>query len=187
MVKTLSYMREPHIQLTRILTSNLTRSYYTWTLFRLSSAPHIAFFYLEILFNIWFTLELLIRFLVSPEKFKFIKDLVNIIDFLATLSYYFDILFLWTNVCSSYADICEITTVIRVFRLFKLTNHLKGFKILLITFKASLNELSLLIFFLLIIVIIFATIVFYAEKINPSPDNQLENVFISVWWAIVSA
>lgn len=51
-----------------------------------------------------------------------------------------------------------------VSRLFKLTRHSPGLKILVHTFKASAKELTLLVFFLVLGIVIFASLVYYAEK-----------------------
>ena len=53
-------------------------------------------------------------------------------------------------------------------RLFKLTRHSSGLKILLQTFKASAKELLLLVFFLVLGIVIFASLVYYAERIQVS-------------------
>ena len=52
------------------------------------------------------------------------------------------------------------------YRLFKLTRHSSGLKILLQTFKASAKELLLLVFFLVLGIVIFASLVYYAERIQ---------------------
>ena len=54
--------------------------------------PHEAFFYIELVCNIWFTLEISIRFIVSPDKCEFFQSPVNVIDLVATLSFYTDML-----------------------------------------------------------------------------------------------
>ena len=56
------------------------------------------------------------------------------------------------------------------YRLFKLTRHSSGLKILLQTFKASAKELLLLVFFLVLGIVIFASLVYYAERIQV--DNK---------------
>ena len=63
-----------------------------WLLDKRRTDPHDAFFYVECVCNAWFTFEILIRFVVSPSKLAFIRAPVNIIDFVATLSFYLDFL-----------------------------------------------------------------------------------------------
>ena len=58
------------------------------------------------------------------------------------------------------------TSLIILHRLFKLTRHSSGLKILLQTFKASAKELLLLVFFLVLGIVIFASLVYYAERIQ---------------------
>ena len=65
------------------------------------------------------------------------------------------------------ADVLEFFSIIRILRLFKLTRHSPGLKILLQTFRASSKELMLLVFFLVLGIIIFASLVYYAERIRP--------------------
>ena len=42
--------------------------------------------------NVWFTLEFTVRLVVCPNKCVFARSPVNIIDLVATLSFYTDIL-----------------------------------------------------------------------------------------------
>jgi len=64
----------------------------TWLLDKRRTIPHDAFFYVECVCNGWFTFELVIRMLVSPNKLSFFRAPVNIIDLVATLSFYLDFL-----------------------------------------------------------------------------------------------
>jgi hypothetical protein len=64
------------------------------------------------------------------------------------------------------ADVFEFFSIIRILRLFKLTRHSSGLKILLQTFRASAKELMLLVFFLVLGIVIFASLVYYAERIQ---------------------
>lgn len=144
-------------------------------------------FELYTVFLAWFTFELIIRFIVSPQRFAFIKSPVNIIDFLATLSFYMDILFnkflppSFTN-----TDLFEFFSITRIFRLFKLTRHYGGLKILIHTFTASMHELILLIFFLVLFIIIFASLIYYAERLQKNPENDFTSIPIGLWWSIVT-
>lgn len=63
-----------------------------WTLDKSQTFPHDAFFYVELVCNIWFTFEIMIRFVVTPTIPTFLKSPLNWIDFVATLSFYSDML-----------------------------------------------------------------------------------------------
>ena len=84
------------------------------------------------------------------------------------------------------ADVLEFFSIIRILRLFKLTRHSPGLKILLQTFRASSKELMLLVFFLVLGIIIFASLVYYAERIQPNPHNDFNSIPLGLWWALVT-
>lgn len=63
-------------------------------------------------------------------------------------------------------EILEFFSIIRILRLFKLTRHSPGLKILIHTFKASAKELTLLVFFLVLGIVVFASLVYYAERLQ---------------------
>ncbi|CAK1555513.1 unnamed protein product [Leptosia nina] len=150
--------------------------------------PHVAFFYIELICNVWFTIELLVRSVVAPNIIEFIKSPVNIIDFIATLSFYMDVVVELAVVRRAIdkSDILEFISIIKILRLFKLTRHSPGLKILVHTFKASAKELTLLVFFLVLGIVIFASLVYYAEKSQDNPENQFKSIPLGLWWAIVT-
>lgn len=145
-----------------------------WTLDKYQTFPHDAFFYVELVCNIWFTFEIFIRFLVSPSVPVFLKSPLNWIDFVATLSFYSDMLLQHFFKDMENADILEFFSIIRILRLFKLTRHSPGLKILIHTFKASSKELTLLVFFLILGMVIFASLVYYAERLHANPKNDFK-------------
>lgn len=145
--------------------------------------PHEAFFYVELVCNVWFFIEVLIRLIVSarllaklhflptrfniltqvsPNIWQFIKSPVNIIDFTATLSFYTDVM----QRMGEYTGLLEAFSIVRIMRLFKLTRHSPGLRILIHTFKASAKELTLLVFFLVLGIVFFASLAYYAEKLQ---------------------
>ena len=84
------------------------------------------------------------------------------------------------------ADILEFFSIIRILRLFKLTRHSPGLKILIHTFKASSKELNLLLFFLILGMVIFSSLVYYAERLHTNPDNDFKSIPEGLWWAVVT-
>ncbi|KAK3920595.1 Potassium voltage-gated channel protein Shaw [Frankliniella fusca] len=168
-------------------TSNRSTVQYAWTLDKERTDPHEAFFYVELACNAWFTFELAVRSVVSPNLVEFIKSPVNVIDFVATLSFYTDVL-LRSSVAHRVdkADILEFFSIIRILRLFKLTRHSPGLKILVHTFQASAKELTLLVFFLVLGIVVFASLVYYAERLQANPHNDFKSIPEGLWWAIVT-
>ena len=98
---------------------------------------------------------------------------VNIIDYVATLSFYIDLVLQQMASHLEKADVLEFFSIIRILRLFKLTRHSSGLKILIQTFNASAKELMLLVFFLVLGIVIFASLVYYAERIQVRRDYLL--------------
>ncbi|XP_063917068.1 potassium voltage-gated channel protein Shaw isoform X1 [Zophobas morio] len=147
---------------------------------------HVAFFYIECICNAWFTFEILVRFIASPNKCEFINSSVNIIDYIATASFYIDLILRRYAAHLENADIMEFFSIIRIMRLFKLTRHSSGLKILIQTFRASAKELTLLVFFLVLGIVIFASLVYYAERIQTNPDNDFKSIPLGLWWALVT-
>jgi hypothetical protein len=126
------------------------------------------FFIVETLCIIWFTFELLVRFLACPSKYVFAKDIMNMIDLVAIIPYFITLATIvaekeeviapkapvapnkeGNNQAMSLA-ILRVIRLVRVFRIFKLSRHSKGLQILGRTLKASMRELGLLMFFLFI-------------------------------------
>ena len=101
-------------------------------------------------------------FKVSPNLWQFVKSPVNIIDFVATLSFYTDVM----QRMGEYTGLWEAFSIVRIMRLFKLTRHSPGLRILIHTFKASAKELTLLVFFLVLGIVFFASLAYYAEKLQ---------------------
>ncbi|XP_050734209.1 potassium voltage-gated channel protein Shaw-like isoform X2 [Eriocheir sinensis] len=164
----------------------------SWYLNKDRTDPHAAFFYVEAACNAWFTFEILMRFSVTPMKLEFVRNTINIIDFVATLSFYMDIILNYTQFAGSEdnagkaAEVIEFFSIIRILRLFKLTRHSGGLKILIHTFKASAKELTLLVFFLVLGIVIFASLVYYAERLQANPHNDFKSIPEGLWWAIVT-
>lgn len=181
-LKTHPDMRVPVIINKTVYNGNTT----TWALDKMQTNAHDAFFYIECVCNAWFTLEFVIRIVASPNRCEFIKSSVNLIDMIATLSFYIDLALQKFASHLENADILEFFSIIRIMRLFKLTRHSSGLKILIQTFRASAKELTLLVFFLVLGIVIFASLVYYAERIQSNPKNDFKSIPLGLWWALVT-
>ncbi|XP_034947087.1 potassium voltage-gated channel protein Shaw [Chelonus insularis] len=181
-LKTHPDMRVPVITNRTVRSGNVTK----FVLDKTDTNAHVAFFYIECICNAWFTFEFLIRMTASPNLCAFIKSSVNLIDMIATMSFYIDLVLQKFASHLENADILEFFSIIRIMRLFKLTRHSSGLKILIQTFRASAKELTLLVFFLVLGIVIFASLVYYAERIQDNPKNDFKSIPLGLWWALVT-
>lgn len=74
----------------------------------------------------------------APDRIHFIKQPLAVIDFMATVSFYLDWI-IETVFDGNNRDTFEFFSIVRILRLFKLTQHSLGLKILIQTFKASMR------------------------------------------------
>ncbi|KAG7268899.1 hypothetical protein CRUP_021794 [Coryphaenoides rupestris] len=151
------------------------------------------FFIIETLCIIWFSFELIVRFLACPSKPAFFKNMMNTIDIVAIIPYFIT---LGTELAEDPENtegvgeqatslaILRVIRLVRVFRIFKLSRHSKGLQILGQTLKASMRELGLLIFFLFIGVILFSSAVYFAEA--EEQGSYFTSIPDAFWWAVVS-
>ncbi|VDD90253.1 unnamed protein product [Enterobius vermicularis] len=154
--------------------------------FKQNTGTHPAFFYIDLICNLYFTVELAARMIFAPSLSRFLCFPITLIDLSATASFYLDwMASLWIDQ-QKYPDSTDFLSILCILRLFKLTQHFSGLKILIQTFKASAQELALLVFFVILAIVIFAALVYYAERIERNPHNQFTSIPAGLWWAIVT-
>ena len=122
-----------------------------------------------------------IRLIASPNKIRFLKGVLNILDLLSILPFYVTLTVPEESAGS--IDILRVMRVIRVCRIFKLTRHSKGLHVLGKTLYASVNELIMLMLFLVIGVVLFASAAYYAEE---DTNPQFSSIPAAFWWAVVT-
>ncbi|XP_072528395.1 potassium voltage-gated channel subfamily C member 1b isoform X1 [Salminus brasiliensis] len=151
--------------------------------------------YIEGVCVVWFTFEFLIRITFCPDKLKFIRNALNIIDFVAILPFYLEVGLsgLSSKAAKDVLGFLRVVRFVRILRIFKLTRHFVGLRVLGHTLRASTNEFILLIIFLALGVLIFATMIYYAERIGANPNDPrasehtyFKNIPIGFWWAVVT-
>ncbi|XP_013083955.1 potassium voltage-gated channel protein Shaw-like isoform X2 [Biomphalaria glabrata] len=147
---------------------------------------HPVLRYIDVACLVFFSVELLLRFLVSPQKLRFITLPMSIIEFLALLPDLIDNAML----LSPYAKgptllwIIDFMKLLRVFRIFRLMRHIPGLWILFYTLKASIKDLLLLLLFVCVGMLISSSLIYFAERV------EQKELFSSIpkcfWWSVVT-
>ena len=141
----------------------------------------ISFFCLDTACVMIFTAEYFLRLFAAPDRWKFMRSVMSVIDFVAIMPYYIGLTMSDDNEVSG----AFVTLrAFRVFRIFKFSRHSQGLRILGYTLQSCASELGFLVFSLAMAIIIFATIMFYCEK------NVEGSTFYSIpaafWYTIVT-
>ena len=144
-----------------------------------------VYFYIDTVCVGFFTLEYIARLVTCPNRLKFVINKMSIIDLLAILPYYIDLLL---TMLSSDARLginaLVVLRVLRILRIFKLLRHSKRLKQLIQSVKDSATELGLISFLYLVMVILVSSIIYFAEL---SEDTQFTSIPEAMWYAVITS
>ena len=146
--------------------------------------------YIHVICIIFFTTDLLLRFIACPKRRTFFKNFLNLVDLIIVVAMWIAFIIESTNADLTFHRsllwtylVAKGFIILRLLRLFRLAKHVSGLKVLYLSMKASLQELGLLLLVFLITTSLFGSIIFYAEFFHPS---HFDSVPIAIWWAIIT-
>ena len=131
----------------------------------------------EVACTSWFTFEYVVRFISSPNKLTFLKSFLNLVDLLAILPYF---IMLGVSTEQENGSPLSMIRVARLFRIFKLSRHFGGLKILGEAFKASLKELGIIVFMMCFSIMLFSSAIYYAE--SDGADSAFASIPDTFWY-----
>lgn len=133
----------------------------------------------------FFLVELIFRFIFCPNKKRFVRSFLNIIDIIALTSEcsinLIESFFpqeKYTDVSS--LDFIECIQIARVFRLFRLVKNFIGFRVFIYSVRASFKNMVLMVFLMFVAALIFSAVIFYTDR------TQYTSIPDAIWWAVVT-
>ena len=141
------------------------------------------FFGIEVACIIWFTVELITRFAVCPDKKQFWRSIINWIDLCAILPFYIGLMVPKDQDLQSLVFIRMIRFT-RIFRIFKMSRHFAGLLALAYALRAGSRELALLFLLLSICVVLFSSMVYFVDLSHE--ETQFGSIIEAFWWSIVT-
>jgi voltage-gated potassium channel len=137
-----------------------------------------AFIYTEWAFTFLFTIEYILRIIISNKKRKYIFSFFGIIDFLSILPAYLSLVFTGMHTLV----ILRSFRLLRVFRIFKLARFMGEASQLRKALSSSRPKIIVFLVTVGIIVVIMGTVMYLVE----GAENGFTSIPKSIYWAIVT-
>lgn len=133
---------------------------------------------IEWVFTAIFSLEYLLRIIVSPKPLKYIFSFWGLIDLFAILPTLISPFF------AGYQSLSVIRSLrlLRIFRIMRLTRFLGESNILFHSLKASSYKITVFLFFVVMFTIISGTIMYVVE----GAESGFDSIPQGIYWAVVT-
>lgn len=152
---------------------------------------HPVFTWVENVCVVYFSFEYAIRFIVSPRKLAFARQILNVIDLLSIAPFYFELL-LWLvgisgenvrKVRWAFLTV-RLLRVLRVIRIAKLGRFSPGLANFALTIRKSKKQMQMVGVVMMTVVIFFSTLIYFLEK--DEPDTKFTSIPATFWWCVVT-
>lgn len=138
-----------------------------------------AFFGLEWVFTILFSIEYILRIISVGKPWKYITSFYGIVDLFSILPTYLSLFFVGTH----YLITIRALRLLRIFRILKLGNYLTESRVLLSALKASQQKITVFLVAVMTIVLIVGAGMYLIEG---GEDSGFDSIPRSMYWAIVT-
>ncbi|CAB3409471.1 unnamed protein product [Caenorhabditis bovis] len=152
---------------------------------------HPVFTWVENVCVIYFSIEYALRFIVSPRKLAFARQILNVIDLLSIAPFYCELL-LWLcgisgenvrNVTWAFLTV-RLLRVLRVIRIAKLGRFSPGLANFALTIRKSKKQMQMVGVVMLTVVIFFSTLIYFLER--DEPNTKFTSIPATFWWCVVT-
>ncbi|XP_053129647.1 potassium voltage-gated channel subfamily C member 3-like isoform X2 [Hemicordylus capensis] len=152
---------------------------------------------LELVFVLWFTFEFFMRLTFCPDRKKFLRNPLNVADFLSLFPVFIEFISLrqhmhriWTLVL--WLGFLRCCYILKLLKLFKLLEAPLMLRVLPYTFRSIFREILLLLLVFVFEALFFGAICHFAELLecalmqHQCRDIYMDNLPSSIWWAVIT-
>lgn len=172
-----------------LITTNGTVILYEWM--EEIKVEHPAFVFTERICIAFFTVEYCLRLFAAPKKFRFAIKALNLVDLLAIVPFYLELLLTLCGVDDRMLRdlrwaflVVRILRVLRVIRIIKLGRFSSGLQTFGMTLKRSQKQLQMMTIVLLTGVVFFSTMIYFLEK--DEEGTPFTSIPAAYWWCKLS-
>ena len=134
--------------------------------------------YTEWIITIIFTIEYVLRIIISHKTLKYVTSFWGVIDLLSVIPTYIAIFITGTHLLA----IIRVLRLLRVFRVLNLPMYMSAGTAITIALKKSKTKIGVFLYTILVVVVLIGTLMYYVEGI----ENGFSSIPRSIYWAIVT-
>ena len=137
-----------------------------------------AFYYIEWIFTVLFTLEYILRLMSVRRPLNYAFSFFGVIDLLAILPGYLSLFVPGTH----YLLTIRILRLLRIFRILKLTEYITEARVITSALRASRRKISVFMLAIVAIVTVVGSLMYVVE----GEEHGFNDIPTSIYWAIVT-
>ena len=134
----------------------------------------------EFSMNLFFALELILRFISAPNRACFVKSPMNAVDIFAIFPYF--LIFAIDETQISKLGFIKAFRTIRVLRFLRFSRHSDTLRVVMNILSNSVQDLFTVVFCMLLMSIVWGSLAFYIEL--GTENTQFVSIPEGMWWAI---
>jgi len=142
-----------------------------------------AIYTAEWFFTLLFTIEYLVRIVVSKQRLSYIFSFFGLVDVLSILPTY--IHFFFPELEAQHLAVIRILRLLRMFRIFKMARHVGEARVIVDALQNRRPKITVFLFGVMTLVVIMGTLLYLVEG-SEDPSSSFSNIPTSIYWAIVT-
>ncbi|ETE59432.1 Potassium voltage-gated channel subfamily A member 7, partial [Ophiophagus hannah] len=145
--------------------------------------------HLELFFILCFMCEFATRLVSCPDKRRFFRKALNVVDFLALFPVCLDLFFSRRGhqpALPCWLNLFRVVYILKLLKVFQLLETPRMLRVLPYVLRSVLKDIAILMWVFLFEILFFGSIMLFADLIEGHPDRLMHDIFSSFWWAVIT-